>query len=130
MNNIDSQFVTDVDAQPEEPQQGVVQVVGRGGRVHGQGKFLDLVSSDEDVPQDDEESPMRLPRPNPAAFAPRGGKRPRMMYPHNQEDEDVLDQPDLAEYFQEWEIPDKDVILMCRAYASYLSAKKRPFARK
>lgn len=59
-----------------------------------------------------------------------GGKRPRYMLPHNQEDVEVMDQPDLAEYFAQWEISEKDQILMCRAYASYLAVKKNRFQNK
>lgn len=54
------------------------------------------------------------------------GKRPRTFVPQTppeSDDEEILDQPDLASYFSQWEISDKHVILLCRSYASYLSAK-------
>ncbi len=35
----------------------------------------------------------------------------------------AMEQPDLHEYFSQWVIPDKQVILLCRSYASYLAAK-------
>lgn len=34
-------------------------------------------------------------------------------------------QPDLAAYFAQWDVPWKDIVLMCRAYASYLSAQNK-----
>ncbi len=64
------------------------------------------------------ETPKRLPgQKAPRAewnqYAPQG----------SYEEEDTLEQPDLHEYFSQWEIPDKQVILLCRSYASYLAAK-------
>jgi len=50
------------------------------------------------------------------------GKRPRT-YREPSPEEVSQDQPDLTAYFSQWEIPDKHIILMCRSYASYLSAK-------
>jgi len=47
-----------------------------------------------------------------------GGKRPRLF--HDEPDET----PDLGSYFEGWNMADKQQIVMCRAYASYLSAKK------
>lgn len=32
-------------------------------------------------------------------------------------------QPDLEEYFSNWDIPPKDVVAICRAYASYVAAQ-------
>jgi len=32
-----------------------------------------------------------------------------------------VDNPDLALYFSQWEIPPKDAILLCRTYANYLT---------
>lgn len=31
--------------------------------------------------------------------------------------------PDLGEYFEQFDISDKDIILLCRGYASYLAAR-------
>lgn len=77
---------------------------------------------DSDVPQDSSlySSGFNRPFKTPA----RGGKRPIF----SPVDED--DQPDLEEYFSGWEIPTKDQILMCRAYASYLSVKQKPRTRR
>ncbi len=79
----------------------------------------DLVCDEE---MDDE--PEFLTRSN--AFV--GGKRPVREWNQyapqgSMSDEEVLEQPDLAEYFSQWVIPDKQVILLCRSYASYLAAK-------
>lgn len=41
------------------------------------------------------------------------------------ESETDLGQPDLIAYFAQWDIPWKDCVLMCRAYASYLTAAHR-----
>jgi len=87
------------------------------------------VSSDEEVPQDEvweKHGDVEILRKSAA------GKRPRHyeMPPHNQEDDDCLDQPDLGEYFGQWDISEKDQILMCRAYASYLAVKKNRFQSK
>ncbi len=43
-----------------------------------------------------------------------------------EEDEAVLGEPDLAEYFAQWELNDPAVIAICRTYANYLAAKTRP----
>jgi len=55
------------------------------------------------------------------------GKRPRSYEPTTppsvEEDEDAYLSCDLGHYFSQFDIPDKHVILMCRSYASYLSAK-------
>jgi len=32
-------------------------------------------------------------------------------------------QPDLEDYFSNWDIPPKDVVAICRAYASYVAAQ-------
>lgn len=47
------------------------------------------------------------------------GKQP-MVGPHTAM---WSDQPDLEQYFSQWMMPDKDIIVMCRAYASYLARK-------
>jgi len=44
--------------------------------------------------------------------------------------EDSDGQPDLDDYFSQWDISAKEQILMCRAYASYLSAKRAPFKKQ
>ncbi|AXH76230.1 MAG: hypothetical protein [Cressdnaviricota sp.] len=88
------------------------------------------VSSDE-VPQDEWEDHGEVQVLRRSHATVSAGKRPRYhMPPHNQEDEDILEQPDLAEYFAQWEISEKDQILMCRAYASYLAVKKNKFEPK
>jgi len=62
------------------------------------------------------------------------GKRPRSFVPvsppssSSQDEEQAMwaasmDQPDLHSYFDQWEMEDKHKILLCRSYASYLSAK-------
>lgn len=45
-------------------------------------------------------------------------------------DESSSEQPDLAEYFSQWEISDAEQIRLCRSYASYLVAMKKDFAKK
>nr|WAE42734.1 MAG: hypothetical protein [Cressdnaviricota sp.] len=45
--------------------------------------------------------------------------------PEEMEESDELGQPDLIAYFAQWDIPWKDAVLMCRAYASYLTAAHR-----
>ncbi len=46
-------------------------------------------------------------------------------------DEDVLGEPDLADYFTQWEnLSDASVIAICRTYANYLAAKTRPMKYK
>ncbi len=42
------------------------------------------------------------------------------------DDEAVLGEPDLAEYFAQWELSDAGCIAICRTYANYLAAKTRP----
>jgi len=54
--------------------------------------------------------------PNPRLSA----KRPRYI---DLVDDD--DQPDLDEYFSNWNMGAKDIIIMCRSYASYLAAKNK-----
>lgn len=42
------------------------------------------------------------------------------------EDDDAdMDQPDLPDYFSQWDIPVEDVISMCRSYANYLTTQAR-----
>lgn len=43
------------------------------------------------------------------------------------EDEEAadMDQPDLPDYFSQWDIPVEDVISMCRSYANYLTKQER-----
>jgi len=35
------------------------------------------------------------------------------------------EEPDLAEYFSQWDMPWKQQVLICRSYASYLSSRNR-----
>jgi len=35
------------------------------------------------------------------------------------------DQPDLEEYFSNWDIPWKEVVLICRSYASYVASRNK-----
>ncbi len=58
------------------------------------------------------------------------GKRPYDWNQYSPQGQDLeeeeamaLDAPDLHDYFSQWIIPDKQVILLCRSYASYLAAK-------
>lgn len=39
-------------------------------------------------------------------------------------------QPDLDEYFSQWDMPPKDIVAMCRAYASYIAASTGCMNRK
>ncbi len=41
----------------------------------------------------------------------------------NPEDEAVMAQPDLGEYFGQWEMPPSSEIALCRTYANYLASK-------
>lgn len=83
-----------------------------------------IISDDEEVPEEpfdegDSLSPPRIIRRQNAFKAPRKGiKRPYVepvRYPSDDED-----QPDLKEYFSQWDMKDRDIIIMCRSYASYL----------
>ncbi len=42
-----------------------------------------------------------------------------------EEDLDVLGQPDLGEYFGQWQIPPTAEIALCRTYANYLASKMK-----
>jgi len=100
-------------------------------------------SSDEDMlPQDDEhqvdddvpDRPVKYeyrPGPNgkkvylePHTPARKGLKRP---FPSRGYDDEIdeEDQPDLEEYFSNWHISPKDVVLICRSYASYVSSAQK-----
>ncbi len=59
----------------------------------------------------------KAPRSEWNQYAPQGIS--------SEEDDEVAEQPDLAEYFSQWKIPEKDIILMCRSYASYISHKAK-----
>lgn len=42
--------------------------------------------------------------------------------------EDIYDedeQPDLHEYFSNWSMEPKDIVLMCRSYASYVATQQK-----
>lgn len=69
----------------------------------------ELVSSDSDDNHVD--------LPQPALVRSHGGKRPFTELVPSDDD----DQPDLSSYFRQWDIPVKDVIALCRAYANFLS---------
>ncbi len=60
----------------------------------------------------------KAPRAEWNQYAPQGS-----FSDDDENDDMVLEQPDLHVYFSQWEIPDKQVVLLCRSYASYLSAK-------
>ncbi len=46
------------------------------------------------------------------------------------EDEAAMAQPDLGEYFGQWEMPPSSEIALCRTYANYLSSKLKAAVRK
>ncbi len=57
-------------------------------------------------------------------YAPQGSGNSWDQEELEQDERDAaMEQPDLHEYFSQWVIPDKQVILLCRSYASYLAAK-------
>ncbi len=41
------------------------------------------------------------------------------------EEEDVLGQPDLGDYFGQWDMPPASEIALCRTYANYLAQKTK-----
>lgn len=59
----------------------------------------------------------------------RSQKRP-MKRPLFQDEVDYDDQPDLHEYFSNWDISPKDIILMCRSYASYIAVQAKVQEKK
>jgi len=54
-----------------------------------------------------------------------GGKAPRGGYSGMELGGTEYETPDLGAYFEEWDMEPKDQIIMCRAYASMLSASKK-----
>jgi len=54
---------------------------------------------------------------------PRKGLK--TLYTGYDDEMDSEDQPDLEEYFSNWHISPKDVILICRSYASYVAASQK-----
>jgi len=69
--------------------------------------------SDEEIVDD---TPRTIKRSR--AFA---GKRPLVNWGYTpQYDQD--EGPDLGDYFDQWDLPEKKQILICRGYASYLAA--------
>ncbi len=42
-----------------------------------------------------------------------------------EEDMDVLGQPDLGDYFGQWDMPPSSEIALCRTYANYLAQKTK-----
>lgn len=87
---------------------------------HGQEPASQVMSSDEDVPQDEEDEPLvarnlfPLPGKQPAS-----SKRVRNEYYC---DEEYDNQPDLHSYFEGYAVTPANRIKMCRSYASYLSS--------
>lgn len=53
----------------------------------------------------------------------RSQKRP-LKRPYFEEEPDD-DQPDLHEYFSNWDMAPKDIVLMCRSYASYVATQQK-----
>lgn len=73
-------------------------------------------------PYDEEPVPRELKRTNAHLYDMEA-----LEDPMDEEEGDSDDQPDLGEYFAQWDITPKEQILMCRSYASYLSVRKSPF---
>lgn len=73
--------------------------------------------SDEEV---DEEQPRTLKRERPFF----GQKKPFVFGGRMEFSDEEDDEPDLGAYFAQWHLSDKQIIICCRSYASYLSAKK------
>ncbi len=75
----------------------------------------------EDIDSGEFDSPPQTLHRQRAFKAPRKGtKRPMFVDMRYDSDDDEGDQPDLKEYFSNWNMKDRDIIVMCRAYASYL----------
>jgi len=67
----------------------------------------------------------RLQNENARKFnAPRKGLK-RLYAPDIDDELDSEDQPDLEEYFGNWHINPKDVVVICRSYASYVANKSK-----
>lgn len=59
-----------------------------------------------------------------SVHAPKvGEKRPRSNFLYCEEEAEPV--PDLHAYFSEYELPNADVIRMCRSYANYLASQRR-----
>ncbi len=81
------------------------------------------IDDDEDEEQDEEfdedEPPRSLKRHN-------AGMDLRCSEAWEQEeDRDAMAQPDLGEYFGQWEMPASSEIALCRTYANYLASKMK-----
>jgi len=76
------------------------------------------------IPSDDEDGQPQDAIPQPQR-PQKGVKRP-----YRAPSPDLDDQPDLAKYFDQWEISIKEQVLMCRAYASYLAVQGKPRLNK
>jgi len=95
--------------------------------------FLSMSEGDEQIPQHqpwsppesdeelDEDRPPRTIERERTYPRVHGGKRPRSLWVPTIADDET---PDLAEYFEDWNMSAKQQIICCRAYASYLAAKK------
>lgn len=92
----------------------------------------DFMDEDEDLEQDSsqlrrrqaEHSQTLAQRPGlgKSSVAQKGFKRPYVEEIYSDSDEE---QPDLKEYFSQWEMPSKDIALMCRSYASYICVQEK-----
>lgn len=64
-------------------------------------------------------SKLPVPYHQTAVKRPQGFKRPYI----EMVDSDDEEQPDLGVYFDKWNMSDRDIIVMCRSFASYLDRK-------
>lgn len=95
-------------------------------------------SSDEEEraqtpPMDPEEPFSREPSPKLTHKRVAAKSLKSLKKPRTRDDWAERDQPDLADYFQDFDTPDAKRIVICRTYASYLSAlqpKKRKVVKK
>lgn len=88
------------------------------------------IEADDDEP---EEEPRTLVRSNAAIWTGNTGRKaPRGWHPcDGSDDRDLEDEvPDLGAYFEEWDMPIKDQVIMCRAYASMLAASSKAQPKK
>jgi len=76
---------------------------------------------------DDDVPPRPLRRQDALRFFDKGAHEEDPIDEEEEDEEDADEQPDLGEYFSQWDISPKEQILMCRSYASYLSVLKAPF---
>ncbi len=89
-----------------------------------------IPSEDEDQYEEDE-----VPRPLKRQNAGKGllslqsSVRCQEKY-EEEEDQAVLGQPDLGDYFGRWEMPPSSEIALCRTYANYLASKLKASTTK